>query len=57
MDVPDRAEKSVVFSQWEDMLDVVKEALKANMQHGICSSKDASRDWPLCECLSVLSMI
>jgi E3 ubiquitin-protein ligase SHPRH len=30
MDVSDRAEKSIVFSQWEDMLDVVEEALKAN---------------------------
>jgi E3 ubiquitin-protein ligase SHPRH len=30
MDVSDRAEKSIVFSQWEDMLDIVEEALKAN---------------------------
>jgi E3 ubiquitin-protein ligase SHPRH len=30
MDVSDRAEKSIVFSQWEDMLDVVEEALKTN---------------------------
>jgi E3 ubiquitin-protein ligase SHPRH len=30
MDVSDRAEKSIVFSQWEDMLDVVEEALIAN---------------------------
>ena len=30
MEVSDRAEKGLVFSQWEDMLDVVEEALKAN---------------------------
>jgi E3 ubiquitin-protein ligase SHPRH len=30
LDVSDRAEKCIVFSQWEDMLDIVEEALKAN---------------------------
>ena len=30
LDVSDRSEKSIVFSMWEDMLDVVEEALQVN---------------------------
>jgi E3 ubiquitin-protein ligase SHPRH len=30
LDVSDRGEKSIVFSMWEDMLDVVEEALHVN---------------------------
>ena len=30
MEVSDRAEKSIIFSQWEDMLEVVEQALIAN---------------------------
>ena len=30
MDVSSRGEKSIIFSMWEDMLDVVEEALRVN---------------------------